>query len=96
MGRNGKKNGAGPRVYGAYLFRDKDPIIDKTRTLFEDVHGRRVDNKMLAEVEKAGGPTAACMKGWFFGEIKRPKNETIEASGRALGYERVWVKQKKK
>lgn len=92
-----KANGnSSMRVYKSYLFKDKEPVIDMTRTLFEDFFGRRIDGKMLAEIEKSGGPTTGCMRGWFFGETKRPKNETIEASGRAIGYERVWVKQKKK
>lgn len=91
-----KTNGYKPRTYKSYLFRDKEPVIDMTRTLFEKVYNRRIDTKMLIEIEKNGGPTKGCMRGWFFGSTKRPKNETIEASGRALGYERVWVKQKDK
>lgn len=90
--KNGHANGV--RVYKSYRFKDKEPVIDMTRTLFEDVFNRRVDNKMLGEIERNGGPTAACMRGWFFGSTKRPKNETVEASGRALGYQRVWVKKK--
>jgi hypothetical protein len=82
------------RTYGAYLFKDKDPIIDETRTLLEDVFGQRVNNKMFSKIEEDGGPTVACMRGWFFGEIRRPRNETIEATGRAVGYRRRWVKMK--
>jgi hypothetical protein len=81
-----------PRIYKSYLFKDKEPVIDMTRTLFEDVFGERVNNKMFAKVAEAGGPTIGCMRGWFFGETKRPKNETIEAAGRALGYQRKWSK----
>lgn len=84
------------KQYKSYMFRNKEPAIDMTRTLFEDVFGRRVDNKMLKEIEKNGGPTSSCMRGWFFGATKRPKNETLEASGRALGYQRVWVQMKQK
>ena len=90
-----KKPTRAPRKYGAYLFRAKEPVIDMTRTLLEDVYGRRIDSKMLADTEKNGGPTVGCMRGWFFGSTMRPKNETIEACGRAQGYQRVWVKQKK-
>lgn len=84
------------KVYDSYRFRGKDPSIDKTRTLFEDVFGRRVDYKMLGEVEKNGGPSVGCMGAWFFGKTQRPNNTTLEAAGRALGYERVWSKMKKK
>lgn len=80
------------RLYKSYMFRGKDPAIDETRTLFEDVYGERVNNKMLRDIEEKGGPTASCMRGWFFRDTKRPKNETLEASGRAVGYRRKWVK----
>jgi hypothetical protein len=88
-----KKTGT-ERVYGAYRFKDKDPSIDQTRTLFEDVFGERVNNKMFAKVEESGGPSVGCMVGWFFGKTRRPKNETLEAAGRAIGYRRQWVKMK--
>lgn len=95
MAKAAKSNGhASPRRYKAYLFRDKEPVIDMTRTMLEDVFGRRVDHKMLAVVEKAGGPTVGCMSGWFFGKTCRPQNQTVEATGRAVGYQRVWVKKK--
>lgn len=81
-------------VYASYTFKDKEPVIDMTRTLFEDIYGRRVDGKMLAEIQKNGGPTVSCMRGWFFGETRRPNNVTIEAAGRSLGYERTWRKMK--
>ncbi len=80
------------KTYKSYLFRNKEPVIDMTRTLFEDVYNRKIDTKMLQEIEEGGGPTVGCMRNWFFGPTKRPKNETIEAAGRAIGYERVWRK----
>lgn len=89
-----KKKSNGYRTYGSYRFKNKEPVIDMTRTLFEDVYGEKISNKMLADIEKKGGPTVSCMRGWFFGETRRPKNETIEASGRAIGYQRQWVKMK--
>jgi len=89
-----KKAKGGAPTYGAYLFKEKEPVIDMTRTLLEDVYGRRIDNKMLAEIQKQGGPTASCMRGWFFGDTMRPNNVTVEACGRSLGYERIWRKRK--
>lgn len=82
------------RVYGAYRFVDKEPIIDETRTLLEDVFGQRVNNKIFRKIQDSGGPTVGCLQGWFFGDIRRPKNETIEATGRAIGYRRKWVRMK--
>jgi len=87
---NGKSNGL--KLYGSYVFKDKEPVIDMTRTLFEDIYGEKVNNKILREIEHQGGPSVACMRAWFFGATRRPTNATIEASGRAVGYERVWRK----
>ena len=79
-------------TYGAYVFRTKDPEIDVLRTLVEDHFGHRVTKKDLKEVEISGGPKAGTMAGWFFGKTRRPQNPTLEAAGRALGYQRKWVK----
>jgi hypothetical protein len=35
------------------------------------------------------------MQGWFRGKTRRPQNATIEATGRALGFKRTWVKNGK-
>ena len=83
------------RTYKSYLFRHKEPVIDETRTMIEDATGQKVSAKgVLKSIEEAGGPSVGCMRGWFFGDIKRPQNVTIEAAGRALGYRRQWVKMK--
>ena len=99
MARSAKKkrntgDGRHMPIYGSYVFRQKEPVIDMTRTLFEDVYGRKIDSKMLAEIQKNGGPTVSCMHGWFFGKTMRPTNATVEAAGRSLGWERVWKKMK--
>ena len=88
--RNG--NGGALRLYRAYTFRTKDPVIDEIRTLAEDHFGKRVNHVSLKAIEEAGGPTVSCMRGWFFGVTKRPQNPTIEAAGRAIGFRRKWVK----
>jgi hypothetical protein len=75
-----KRNGHG---YGAYTFRDKDPVIYQIQQMIGDTK--------VAHVAKAGGPSVACMRAWFNPRgTKRPQNATIEAAGRALGKERVW------
>lgn len=83
------------RQYKAYRFRDKDPAIDELRTVIEDHVGARVTKKHLHDIENAGGPTAGCMGAWFWGKTQRPQSVTLEAAGRAIGYKRVWVKEKK-
>jgi hypothetical protein len=84
------------KLYRAYNFRDKDPEIDRLRTIIQREHGgiNKLNGKALAHVEKEGGPTVSCMRGWFFGATKRPQNATLEAAGRALGFRRTWVKHK--
>ena len=82
------------KAYKSYLFKDKDPVIDEVRTMFEKRYNRRVDHAMLHDVEDSGGPSAGCMSRWFFGDTKRPQTTTIEAAGRTLGFQRRWVKMK--
>lgn len=85
----------GMTVYGAYRFTTKDPAIDAIRTVMQDHFGKRnLKPEDYAEVHEQGGPTGGCIKSWFEGKTKRPQNATLEAAGRALGYERVWRKQK--
>jgi len=74
------------KSYKAYFFRTSDPAIAQVRAII----GKDMS---LKEVEEGGGPTAGTMRAWFKGKTKRPQNCTIEAAGRALGYERVWKKQ---
>jgi hypothetical protein len=91
-----RKNGSGhPPIYRSYVFKTKDPAIDALRTLVEDHFGRRVNSKDLAHITESGGPSLGCMRSWFFGATKRPTNPTIEAAGRAMGYERVWRRQRR-
>jgi len=82
------------KLYGAYNFRTKDPVIDELRTIIEDQRKARVHGKHLTEIEKGGGPTAGAMRAWFFGKTRRPQSASIEAAGRAIGYKRVWQKAK--
>lgn len=81
------------KTMSAYRFINKDPVIDELRTKFAD-SGRKVTGKALREIAEAGGPTVACMQGWFTGKTRRPQNATVEAAGRAVGLKRVWVKDK--
>lgn len=87
-----RRNRTRQHVYGSYIFRDKDPVIDELRTIVEDHFGGRVTRKHLTMMEHSGGPSAGCMVGWFFGETRRPLNPSIEASGRAIGFRRRWVR----
>jgi hypothetical protein len=81
-------------LYRSYVFKAKDPAIDELRTVIEDHLGRRITKKDSTQIANDGGPKAATMNQWFFGNTLRPQSATLEAAGRALGYRRVWQKMK--
>lgn len=87
------KNGHAQQ-YKAYVFKEKDPVISEVRALAEQYYGHHVTGRELSEINKDGGPSTSCMRAWFFGETKRPNNATIEAAGRAIGYQRVWKRMR--
>jgi len=90
-----KVNGRGAlKVYKSYLFRTKDPVIDEMRTITQDHFGSLTSGDLKA-IEEAGGPSAGCMRSWYFGKTRRPNNASVEAAGRAMGRMRVWVPLKK-
>lgn len=78
----------------SYMFKTKDPAIDEVRTLVQDEYGK-LDYGTLEEIKQGGGPSVGCMAGWFFGDTRRPNNQTLEAAGRTIGYKRVWQRLKK-
>jgi len=83
------------KLYKAYLFRGKEPVIDELRTMISDANGgEKLSNRQLVKIEREGGPSTAAMRGWFFGKVKRPQSAGVEAAGRALGFKRVWQKVK--
>ena len=81
----------GPKFYLAYRFRSKDPAIDAWRTVAQEYFGKRNLAKAdYKQAEELGGPSWSTMRQWLEGKTMRPQNATLEAAGRALGYERVW------
>jgi len=76
-------------LYKSYVFRNKDPVIDETRTLVQD------SGSSYAEISKDSGVSVTTLYAWFHGKTKRPQSASIEAVGRALGYKRVWQPDKK-
>ena len=69
------------KAYQSYLFRNKDPVIDRLRTLIADadVSHQYIENK--------SGVTARTLYAWFHGKTKRPQHCTIAAVAAALGFE---------
>lgn len=71
------------RVYRTYRFIDKDPVIDKMRTMLKDVG---LDKKG-AIVSELSGVSASTLANWFEGATKRPQYASIAAVTTAVGFE---------
>lgn len=68
------------RYSRTYHVVDKDPAIDKIRTLLEDEH---CDIKDAAILSNVGRTT---IDNWLNGDTKRPQHATLAAVASGLGY----------
>lgn len=73
-------------LYRSYSFIDKDPVIDRVRTL---VQREGLTRKQL---ELISGVKVSTLRGWFEGQTKRPQNATVTAVVHAMGYASRFVK----
>lgn len=89
-----KHNGRGFLRYKAYNFTTKDPQIDELRTELQKQNNGKIDGALFKKIHENGGPTASCLRGWFFGATRSPHNASFEAAGRAMGLRRVWIKDR--
>jgi len=69
------------RLYRSYIFRDKDPAIDKIRTIVQD---EGVDETQLHVLS---GVSTTTFANWFRGDTLRPQHATLAAAAAALGYD---------
>ena len=72
------------RPYKSYVFRDKDPVIDKVRTLVED------SGLKYKEIHKRSNVSLGTMQGWFNGRTRRPQFCTIAAVAATCGQELIF------
>lgn len=72
------------KSYKTYMFRDKDPVIDELRTMFQDT------GVAYAQVGDEVGIAEGTIHNWFHGETRRPQSASVEAVGRFFGKRRVW------
>lgn len=79
------------RVYRTYRFIDKDPVIDKMRTVLQD-EGLF---KKRHIVSKLSGVSSTTLANWFDGDTKRPQHATIAAVATAVGYEYEFKRARK-
>src|SRR3954466_13343137 len=83
--RKKEKNGF---IYRSYNFVDKDPVIDRMRTILKD------EGLSYSEVHVLSGISDATMRNWFDGGTRRPQYATVAAFTSSLGYESQFVKGK--
>lgn len=78
------------RTYRTYSYIDKNPVIDKVRTLIQD-EGLI---KKLGIVHEISGVAQSTMDNWFNGATRSPQHATIAAVITSLGYQEEFVKTK--
>jgi hypothetical protein len=76
--------------YRCYNWKNKNPVIDKVRTILQDEG--LYSKKTRQVLHQLSGVAVATYDGWFEGETKDPKHTTIMATLAALGYEEQFVK----
>lgn len=65
------------RLYKSYNFVDKDPVIDRVRSI--------VAGKTYKEIAEKSGVSITTLHNWFDGQTKRPQFATVAAVVRAMG-----------
>jgi hypothetical protein len=80
------------RMYRTYrwLSKEKNPVIDKTRTILQD-EGLF---KNLSAVADISGLARATLDGWYTGDVRNPHHSSIMALLTSVGYEEQFVKIK--
>jgi DNA-binding phage protein len=77
-------------LYKSYNFVDKDPVIDKIRTLVKR------EGLSHSKIHEMSGVTPSTLHAWFDGKTRKPQYATIMAVVHALGYRNVFVKRGEK
>lgn len=78
--------------YRCYNYMDKNPVIDKARTVLQkEGFFAKKRRRVLHELS---GVATATFDGWFEGDTRNPRHETLMATMAALGYEEKFVKVK--
>jgi transcriptional regulator with XRE-family HTH domain len=73
-------------LYKSYAFKDKDPVIDRLRTMIQK------EGMSYSEVSEASGVSVQTFYNWFDGATKKPQWATVCAVAYALGYKAVFRK----
>jgi hypothetical protein len=78
------------RMYRTYRYVEKNPVIDKVRTIVQD-EGLF---KKLAIVHEISGVATTTLHNWFHGDTRNPQHATIAAVITSMGYEEQFIKTK--
>jgi transcriptional regulator with XRE-family HTH domain len=73
-------------IYRHYRFLDKDPVIDRLRTMMHDEGMNEHKSAMVS------GLAPGTLINWFRGDTRRPQFASIAAFSRALGYDMTFQK----
>lgn len=84
------KASTGLKLYKSYMFQDKDPIIDRMRTMLDDEGVKQNEACVLS------GLSPSTLHNWFKGDTKRPQFATIMALARSVGYDLQLVKPERR
>lgn len=70
-------------VYRTYRFVDKDPVIDRCRTVLQD---EDLFNR-LSVVSELSGVSYGTLANWFHGNTRKPQFATLAAVATSIGYQ---------
>lgn len=82
------------RTYNTYLFRDKDPAIDKLRSMAQKEGVDLDDPVQRREITRVANLGETTPDNWFFGDVRKPQHATMAAYAGAFGYEWDLVKKR--
>jgi DNA-binding phage protein len=71
--------------YRTYAFKDKDPIIDKMRTVIAD------SGNSYSHISELSGVSTTTLYNWFSGPTRKPQFASSNAVLRAIGKKLVIV-----
>jgi len=74
------------KPYKSYNFKEKDPVIDRVRTIIQS------EGVKYKTISYMSGVSTSCLYGWFNGVTRRPQHAPLMAVLRSLGYDYQIVK----
>ncbi|MFL5655950.1 MAG: hypothetical protein ACJ8CB_17455 [Ktedonobacteraceae bacterium] len=75
------------RLYTSYNFVDKDPVIDRVRTIVKR------EGATYKSIHSESNVSVSTLRNWFDGNTRRPQYATVMAVVRSLGYRQVFTKK---